>query len=387
VSFTFSYGSPAQPTAATLVASAFQHYSARRFPEAEADCRRALALEPAHAEALYMLGMVHGEGGQYAPATDCFRKATEVNPKATNCWIALGMALRELGRLDEAENALRAALALVPNLAPAHFELGRVLKDRGLTEEADECLKHALVLNPNLMRPDNALGEVAQDFGLYVSHRPASDIVFRHHPEFKELLRKWISNNSPHNHGDIARLYALMLNVKQLLAEGVSGDMAELGVYRGNSAAVLAHYSRAYGRQLYLFDTFEGFDGRDLQGIDQKRGEDFSDTSLELVRRLVGQQGVVYVPGFFPQSIPSDISDLFAVVHLDCDLYTPMKAGLAFFYPRLSPGGLLILHDYSSGYFPGAKQAIDEFAATIQENLVLLPDRFGSALIRKNSKA
>jgi hypothetical protein len=62
-----------------------------------------------------------------------------------------------------------------------------------------------------------------------------------------------------------------------------------------------------------------------------------------------------------------------------------MKAGLEFFYPRLAPGGLLLLHDYSSGCFPGAKQAVDEFAKTIPENIVLQPDKSGTAIIRKSS--
>jgi hypothetical protein len=234
------------------------------------------------------------------------------------------------------------------------------------------------------MRPDNELGAALQDFELYVSYRPDSDVIFKRHPELALLLPKWLSANAANNGGDIARLYALMLNVKQVLAEGVPGEMAELGVYRGNSAAVLAHYARTSGRRLYLFDTFEGFDPRDLHGVDQPRGEDFTQTSLPLVRQLVGEQSVVYVQGYFPQSVPPDIAERFSVVHLDCDLYAPMQAGLAFFYPRLSPGGLLLLHDYSSDYFAGARQAIDEFVATIPENLVLLPDKSGSAVVRKS---
>ncbi len=333
-----------------------------------------------------MLGVLYAERGQFAPAVDSFRKATDANPTAARYWIALGVGLHGLGRLDDAETALRKALALQPNVAQAHLELGAVLKAAGRTAEADACLRDALVLNPGLIRPDNQLGAVLQDFGLYVSCRPDSDVVFKRHPELAQLLPKWLWAFSA-NSGDLARLYALMLNVKQVLAEGVPGEMAELGVYRGNSAAVLAHYARASGRRLYLFDTFESFDARDLQGVDGLRGEDFSQTSLSFVRQLVGEQGVVYVPGYFPQSIPPDIAERFSVVHLDCDLYAPMQAGLAFFYPRLSPGGLLLVHDYSSDYFPGVKQAIDEFVAKIPENLVLLPDKSGSAVVRKSFAA
>jgi O-methyltransferase len=60
-----------------------------------------------------------------------------------------------------------------------------------------------------------------------------------------------------------------------------------------------------------------------------------------------------------------------------------MKAGLDFFYPRMPRGGLFLLHDYSSLCWPGAKQAVDEFCRATGENLLLMPDKSGSAFIRK----
>ena len=74
----------------------------------------------------------------------------------------------------------------------------------------------------------------------------------------------------------------------------------------------------------------------------------------------------------------------YAVVHLDCDLYAPIKAGLEFFYDRVSPGGILIVHDYANPCWDGPKRAVDEFMPRIAENLVLIPDKSGTAIIRKN---
>ena len=59
------------------------------------------------------------------------------------------------------------------------------------------------------------------------------------------------------------------MNIKQVLDDRIAGDMAELGVYKGNSAALLAYYARMYHRVVLLFDTFEGFDRRDLVGVDE----------------------------------------------------------------------------------------------------------------------
>jgi len=108
---------------------------------------------------------------------------------------------------------------------------------------------------------------------------------------------------------------------------------------------------------------------------------------LERVRSIVGDEAVVFIKGYFPASIPPHLTnERFSVVNIDCDLYEPIKASLKYFYPRLSPGGILLLHDYSSGYFEGAKQAVDEFILTIPENIVLLPDKSGTAILRKNRK-
>jgi hypothetical protein len=153
------------------------------------------------------------------------------------------------------------------------------------------------------------------------------------------------------NGGDLPRLIAFMLNIEQVLKERVPGDFAELGVWRGNTAAVLAHYATAGGRKTILFDTFSGFDTRDLTGIDADQGMYFWDTSVALVEGVVGCVGSVeYVKGYFPDTISDGHCERrYAVVSLDCDLYAPMKAGLEFFYPRMSKGALFLLHDYSGG--------------------------------------
>ena len=218
----------------------------------------------------------------------------------------------------------------------------------------------------------------------YLAKRPESDVVFNAYPEIKALTRLWIHRNEAHNATDLPRLYALALNIRQVLAEGVAGDFAELGVYRGNSAAVLAHYARGAGRRLYLFDTFEGFDKRDFIGVDRDRIMEFADTSLPAVRSLVGEDGVQFVPGYFPTSLPPELeARRFSIVHLDCDLYEPIKAGMEFFFPRLSPNGLMIVHDYSSVYWEGVRRAVDEFLAGRPERPVLMPDQAGTVMIRK----
>jgi hypothetical protein len=218
----------------------------------------------------------------------------------------------------------------------------------------------------------------------YAALRPDSDLSHHKYPEIGTLSELWTHKNEKRNASDLPRLYSLVLNIQQTLEENVAGDFAELGVYRGNSAAVLAHYARKSGRNVFLFDTFEGFDAKDLVGVDRSHAMEFDDTSLASVREFVGEENVRYIPGYFPASVPPELDRAqFSVVHLDCDLYEPIKAGMNFFFPRLSPGGMMIVHDYANPHWKGVSKAVDEFLAARPERPVLMPDRSGTAIIRK----
>jgi Macrocin-O-methyltransferase (TylF) len=186
------------------------------------------------------------------------------------------------------------------------------------------------------------------------------------------------------NRADIARFYAFCLIFDQIVKEGLTGNVAELGVYKGHTASVLALMARRLGSTAFLLDTFEGFNEADLKGIDANKVMGFADTSVASVRALVGEPNVQFVPGHFPSSaegLPPDAS--YCLVHLDCDLYAPMAAALRYFYPRLVPGGFLIVHDYSSLHWDGAERAVHEFFFDKPESVVPMPDSAGSAVIRK----
>lgn len=186
------------------------------------------------------------------------------------------------------------------------------------------------------------------------------------------------------NSGDLARFLAFCLAFDQIAKDGVTGDLAEIGVYRGHTAAVLATFARRIKRELWLLDTFQGFDAADLRGIDQHAGMQFEDTSLDAVRAMVGTDLTHYVAGRFPDTadrLPN--GSRYALVHIDCDLYAPITAALEYFYPRMSAGGFIIIHDYSSLCWDGAERAVDDFFRDKPEFVVPMPDGCGSAAVRK----
>lgn len=185
---------------------------------------------------------------------------------------------------------------------------------------------------------------------------------------------------------DKVRFYTLWFQLERLKNEGVPGAFAEVGVYQGETASII--HAMDPSRPLHLFDTFLGFDARDGDGHqrDGHEGLDFSDTSVEAVRQRVGEdEKVIIHAGYFPDTTRELEESSYAFVHLDADLYQPTLAALKFFYPRLSPGGVIMVHDYNHNW-EGVRKALSEFMPGIPESIVEISDWQGSVLIVKNTK-
>jgi|WetSurMetagenome_2_1015567.scaffolds.fasta_scaffold213673_2 O-methyltransferase len=197
----------------------------------------------------------------------------------------------------------------------------------------------------------------------------------------KELLK------ASRNYPDKIRLYNFWLQIQRINKDSVQGDFAELGVYKGDSARLF--HLMVPERTLHLFDTFEGFTGKDLQPETGKAAtystKNFADTSLNKVLKKIGgnPDKLKIHDGYFPQSTEGLEETTYALVNMDADLYNPTKAGLEYFYPRLSPGGAIFIHDYNDKW-EGLMKAVDEFATTIPEKLILVPDLDSTVMFVKN---
>lgn len=184
-----------------------------------------------------------------------------------------------------------------------------------------------------------------------------------------------------------ARRATMRLLAEQINSMGVVGDVAELGVFRGDFASAL---NAAFPeRDIHLFDTFEGFADKDVQkeqsyGWSKAKAGDFSDTSLELVsQKLKYPERAHFHVGYFPDSFSGCEELCFAFVSIDADLYAPTAAALPIFYERLSPGGVIMIHDVLSTQFAGVSQAVEEFCRPRHILPMPVPDLHGSVVIRK----
>jgi len=187
-------------------------------------------------------------------------------------------------------------------------------------------------------------------------------------------------------YSDKIRFFNWWLQVERLKKQEVNGCFAELGVYKGGSARILHLMDPT--RRFHLFDTFEGFPPRDLEKETGKAAtytpQNFGDTSIEKARMHInGNDNITFHTGYFPGSAKELENEVFSLVNMDADLFNPTKAGLEFFYPRLSPGGVILVHDYNDNW-PGIVKAVDDFSGGIPESPVLIPDLEGTVMIIKN---
>jgi len=194
-------------------------------------------------------------------------------------------------------------------------------------------------------------------------------------------LRK-LKNRYP----DKTRFYTWWLQNERLKSDKIPGAFAEVGVYKGDSAAIL--HALDPDRELYLFDTFTGFPASDLEGETGVAAtyttENFVDTdTLHILTKFENKENIHIHKGYFPDSAKGLKEKRFALVNLDADLYKPTKAALEFFYPRLAAGGVIFIHDYNSKW-EGIVLAVNEFVQKIPENIVMASDIDGTVIIVRN---
>lgn len=149
----------------------------------------------------------------------------------------------------------------------------------------------------------------------------------------------------------------------------VEGAFAECGVFRGFSAYLLRGLmegTQATPKAFHLIDSFEGLsppgaaDRRLIDGTLQENIHKPGHFKVDLERvyaRFSGLENVYWHKGWIPEVLDELPERAWAFVHIDVDLHEPTKAALAYFLPRMSPGGIIVNDDFASPEFPGAGQA------------------------------
>jgi hypothetical protein len=214
------------------------------------------------------------------------------------------------------------------------------------------------------------------------------------HAIFRDALKAYASVSVADEPSGLHTDPIRVLNLFQMIEAAnklPAGDYIELGSHRGFSLRAIHRFMDAT-RTLYALDTFEGFDERDI-AVEQTKYKtpwstgSFAPTSVERVAKYVGDgswpSNLKIIKGWFPESFQGLESKRWRFVHIDFDLYQPIKAALETLWGPLLPGGVVMIHDYGCYGFPAARKAVDEFCATIGLLPIELSDRWSTAAIRK----
>jgi hypothetical protein len=178
-------------------------------------------------------------------------------------------------------------------------------------------------------------------------------------------------------------------NLDQLfqLVWDVDGDVAECGAYKGGSAFFLARGIAEHGlnKRLFLFDSFEGLSTPEpVDGQYWYAGA--MESTIDDIKRALMPLGalpfVEFYKGWIPDRFPEVADRRFCFVHIDVDLYQPTLDSIAFFYPRMVPGGIMLFDDYGFGSCPGATAAIDRFMDGKAEPIINL-SAGGAFIVKK----
>lgn len=166
--------------------------------------------------------------------------------------------------------------------------------------------------------------------------------------------------NSPEG---LATLHRLATQTRK---RGVMGDVVECGTYKGGSAAVLAT-TLSNGQHLWLYDSFEGMPA--TREVDGQRAAEWVGQCVALEEQVrealavVGARPEQYTirKGWFSETFTQPLPQRVAFLHCDADWYDSVLLVLETFYPRVEPGGCVVLDDY--GHWEGCREAFYDFCS------------------------
>jgi O-methyltransferase len=152
--------------------------------------------------------------------------------------------------------------------------------------------------------------------------------------------------------------------------DDIPGDLLEAGVWRGGACIFMRGYLKAHNisdRTVWLADSFRGLPEAEAKahGVDPVLNNHLA-VSAATVRDAFERYGlwdeqVTLVEGWFADTLPTLPAERLAVLRLDGDLFGSTIAGLASLYPRVAPGGFVIIDDYFA--VGGCRAAVDAFRA------------------------
>jgi hypothetical protein len=214
---------------------------------------------------------------------------------------------------------------------------------------------------------------VQQDVFLHIRERRPD--VYREYVELRDIGINYgrTINNLGFQHTMIGRrrLENIQTCMETILADGVSGDLIECGVWRGGAVIFMKGFLAAHqvgDRTVWVADSFMGLP---MPTLEQDEGLDLSlakfpmlaidmETVVDLfVRYGLMDSNVRFLKGWFKDTLQCSPVRELSLLRVDGDLYESTWDALDSLYGRVTPGGFIIVDDY--GALPQCRQAVLDY--------------------------
>ena len=163
--------------------------------------------------------------------------------------------------------------------------------------------------------------------------------------------------------------------LESVIADAIDGDGIETGVWRGGTCILMKAFLNIKGstKRLFVADSFRGVPKPDSEKYPADAAEQRKEAfylfdqlavSLEQVQANFRRFGVLdhqvlFLEGWFKDTLPTAPISKLALMRLDGDLYESTWDALTNLYPKLQSGGYCIIDDY--GGIPACKRAVDDY--------------------------
>lgn len=148
----------------------------------------------------------------------------------------------------------------------------------------------------------------------------------------------------------------------------IEGDFVEFGCYRGDTSLLLAEVVQngATSKRLWIYDSFEGLPEKGKED-ESAIGENFQKGALTVTKREVKERFLraglsvpVIKKAWFRDLEPQDLPERIAFAFIDGDFYESIRDALKLVMSRMTPGGIVLVHDYDNPALPGVRKAVEE---------------------------
>jgi O-methyltransferase len=230
------------------------------------------------------------------------------------------------------------------------------------------------------MKASDRLKDLAQD----AMKRTGFKVVRDRYPlDWDETHARIIEQVRPYTMTTPEHVHAMVQATRHVIGHDIPGAIVECGVWRGGSSMAAMLTTLDLGRkdrEFWLYDTYEGMtpptekDRKAFSGVPAETAmaevpktpgfniwciADLDDVKSNVATTGYPTDLIHFIKGPVQETLPAEMPEQIALLRLDTDFYDSTLQELIHLWPRLVPGGLVVLDDY--GYWEGQRKAVDEY--------------------------